>query len=132
MIIHTDASCKNNIVGIGYVIRDSGETHENATFETGNYTSMDGEYMAIREAAKVVQRHFDVEMVVYFYTDCQAVVDKLKDPQSVKWEKRAQELSLITTYDFEVKWTPRERNRKADSLAGNGRRRGATNPVVAD
>lgn len=132
MIIHTDASCKGNVVGLGYVIRNNNQTHENATFEKGDYTSMDGEYMAIREAAKVVQQHFEAEMPVYFYTDCQAVANKLSDPQSAKWEKRAHELSLIVEYEFQVKWIPRERNRKADSLAGTGRRRGATKAVAAD
>lgn len=88
--------------------------------------------MALRKAMIVVQNYFEVEMTPYFYTDCQALVSKLDDPQSDKWQKRAQELSLIATYDFEVKWTPREKNRKADSLAGTGRRRGKSQATAAD
>lgn len=132
MNIHTDASCKENIVGIGYIIRDNNETHENATFEIGDYTSIDAEYMALRKALIVVQNQLNPQMPVYCYTDCQAVVNKLKNPQSDKWRKRAEELSLIAQFDFMVRWTPRENNRKADSLAGIGRRRGATNPIAAD
>jgi len=128
VIIHTDASCKENIVGLGYIIKNNSNnnTHENATFKTGDYSSMDAEYLAVREAAKVVENHFEAEMPVYFYTDCQALTKKLDNPDSDKWKKRVQELSLIMTQEFRVKWIPRERNRKADSLAGTGRRRGAT------
>lgn len=87
---------------------------------------MDGEFMAIREAAKVVANFFEVKEPVYFYTDCQAVADKLEEPDSDKWRKRAEELSLIIQRGFRVQWVPRERNREADTLAGTGRRRGAT------
>lgn len=126
LIIHTDASCKEHIVGIGYIIRHENQNYENAAFEKGDYTSMDGEFIALREAATVAARHFDAQDPVLFYTDCQALVDKLNAPESDKWAKRAEELDLIMRQEFSVRWVPRERNREADSLAGTGRRRGET------
>lgn len=127
MLIHTDASLSDGIVGIGYTIRVNQRTHENATFLEGeDYTSMDGEFLALKEAAEVVSEFFDVNQHVFFYTDCQALARKLEDPDCVKWAERKETLSKLLKGNWSVKWIPRERNNKADELAHTGRRRGTS------
>lgn len=44
LIIHTDASCGDGVVGVGYTIRMDGEVYEGKTHYEGNYTSMEAEY----------------------------------------------------------------------------------------
>jgi ribonuclease HI len=122
LLIHTDASLSDNIVGIGYTIRVNQETHENATYVEGDYTSMEAEFLALKEAAKVVAEFFDAKEHVFFYTDCKGLAKKLEDPDG-KWAERVQKLKSILHRDWSVKWIPRERNNKADSLAHVGRDR---------
>lgn len=127
LLIHTDASLSDGIVGIGYTIRADQQTHENSTFLEGeDYTSMDGEFLALKQAAEVVSEFFDTSQHIFFYTDCQALKRKLEDPDCQKWHERRRSLSELLKGNWSIKWIPRERNNKADELAHVGRRRGST------
>jgi len=127
LLIHTDASLSDGIVGIGYTIRANERTHENATFIEGeDYTSMDGEFLALKQAAEVVAEFFETGQHIFFYTDCQALSEKLQNPQSSKWAERKKRLSELLKGNWSVNWIPRERNNKADELAHVGRRRGTS------
>jgi ribonuclease HI len=125
LLIHTDASLSDEIVGIGYTIRVEDKTLENATFLEGNYSSMRGEFLAMKQAAETVAAFFEVTEHVFFYTDCQSLVDKLEDPDSEVWKNRRDSLEELLHGKWSVKWIPRERNNKADRLAHTGRDRGA-------
>jgi len=124
LLIHTDASLCDNIVGIGYTIRVDQRTHENATFVEGNYTSMEAEFEALKQAAKTVTEFFDATEHIFFYTDCKALKQKLEDPEG-KWAERVETLRSLLNWEWSVKWIPRERNDKADRLAHAGREQGA-------
>lgn len=128
MLIHTDASLSDNIVGIGYTIRVNQETHENATYVEGDYTSMEAEFMALKEAAKVASEYFDAKEHIFFYTDCKGLAEKLENPDG-KWGKRVKKLKSILKRNWSVKWIPRERNGKADRLAHTGRDRAKSEVV---
>lgn len=123
LLIHTDASLSGNVVGIGYTIRANQTTHENATYVEGDYTSMEAEFMALKTAAQVAVEYFDSDEHIFFYTDCKALAEKIEDPCE-DWADRAEELRSILAPEWTLKWIPRERNNKADSLAHTGRRRG--------
>lgn len=123
LLIHTDASLSGNIVGIGYTIRVDGQTHENATFVEGDYTSMEAEFMALKQAAKVVSEFFEPKEHIFFYTDCKGLAEKLEDPKG-KWADRVETIQSLLGPEWSMKWIPRERNNKADELAYTGRQRG--------
>lgn len=125
MLIHTDASLSDNIVGIGYTIRVNQQTHENSTFVEGDYTSMEAEFMALKQAAEVVSEFFNEKEHIFFYTDCKGLAEKLENPDG-KWAERVEKIRSILHQNWSVKWIPRERNNKADRLAHTGRRRGSS------
>lgn len=122
LLIHTDASLSDGVVGIGYTIRVNQQTHENSTFVEGSYTSMEAEFLALKQAAKVVAEYFEAKEHIFFYTDCKSLSEKLKDPDG-KWNKRVEALKSILQREWTVRWIPRERNNRADSLAHVGRDR---------
>lgn len=124
LIIHTDASCGDGVVGVGYTIRMDGEVYEGSTHYEGHYTSMEAEYLALKEAARVAARFFDSRQHLFFYTDCQGLVEKMEEPNGCeKWnEKRDKLLSILARVsEWSIKWIPRDRNRDADALAHTAR-----------
>ena len=124
MIIHTDASCGDLEVGVGYTIQVDGEVYKGSTSFKGKFTSMEAEFLALKEAACVAAYHFDTKQHVFFYTDCQGLVEKMEEPNGdEKWnEKRSLLLSILKTIgNWSIKWVPRERNRDADALANFAR-----------
>lgn len=80
---------------------------------------MDAEYIALREAAEVVANFYDGRDMVFFHTDCQPLVRKLKKAESEKWSDRSDELGKILkgSPEWTIRWVPRSRNESADSLA---------------
>lgn len=124
MIIHTDASCGDGAIGVGYTIRVGDELYEGSTIYEGSYTSMEAEYLALKEAAQSVVRFFDCDEHLFIYTDCAGLVDKMEEPNdSDKWNQNRNELLSILSElpEWSMKWIPRERNRDADSLASQAR-----------
>lgn len=124
LIIHTDASCGDRVVGVGYTIRIDGEVYEGATHYEGSYTSMEAEYLALKEAAQVAARFFGKREHLFFYTDCRGLVEKMEEPNGCeKWnEKRDKLLSILGRVSaWSIKWVPRERNTDADALAHTAR-----------
>lgn len=128
VIIHTDASCGDGVVGVGYTIRIDGNVHKGSTHFEGHYTSMEAEFLALKEAAHVAARFFPTKEHVFFYTDCQGLVEKMEDVNDTeKWNDRRNRVVEILANgglygsNWSVKWVPRERNRDADALAHTAR-----------
>lgn len=130
MIIHTDASCGDSAVGVGYVIRVDGRVYEGSSRFEGSYTTMEAEYLALREAAGAVAGMFNSDQQVFFYTDCSGLVTKMEEPNEADpWIDRREELHVVLAEagfvptSWTVQWVPRERNREADALAHAARDR---------
>lgn len=123
VIIHTDGSHSHGAVGIGYVIRDGQETYEGQASFEGNYTTMEAEFLALREAARDASDRVDPDEHLYFYTDCSGLVDKMEGPNECEeWDEKRQAFlralaEAAPATRWSVSWVPRERNRDADALA---------------
>lgn len=124
LIIHADASIGDRGVGVGYTIQTDGTVYEGSTHYEGSFTSMEGEYLALKEAARIAVQFFDSRQHLLFFTDCQGLVKKMEEPNgSERWnEKRDSFLEILARVStWSIKWIPRGRNRDADALAHTAR-----------
>lgn len=103
------------------MIQHDGRTYEGKAYYEGSYTSMEAEYLALKEAARVAADFFNPNEHLFFYTDCQPLVDKLIGPTDCEeWHERRQDfLGVLSEYanTWSLKWVPRKRNGEADALA---------------
>ena len=121
VIVRCDGSfCrKDNIAGIGYIIEsnhgDTLEKHhsESKLAETSTQTEAHACLTAIRAAKKYNPSH------LILYSDCDPVIDKITDGnpthQKEVYHQIRHELQYIKRTN--IKYTPRERTRKAHDLA---------------
>lgn len=129
MLLYTDASTNDSVVGIGYYLEPTFEqmkSIEGSTYLIGNYTSMEGEYHAlIHGAAQANKLGVDT---LYIHSDCEPLLDKMyfPDAENNDWfERRAVFHKLMQNFDvWKTVHIPRTMNQKADSMATIGRYRG--------
>jgi len=126
LLIFTDASRGEEVIGIGYIIRINGEKYTNSTYIEGNYTSMEAEYIALKTAVEDSKFIRETDRRVDLYSDCDPLVRKMnKKNGSEKWNKRHDEFQEVASdYNWNLHWVPRTNNRDADELASLGLRRG--------
>lgn len=126
MLIFTDASCGEDVVGLGYVVKYDGEQYEGATYLEGDYTSMEAEYLALKEAIKATEWMRENDRNLDLYTDCDPLVGKMEQKNGCKeWNERYEEFhELASDYNWTLRWIPRKRNGDADELASLGLRKG--------
>lgn len=127
MIIFSDASCGDDVIGVGYVIRADDRQYIGSTYYEGEYTSMEAEYIALREAIETA-RWLHSDEYLNLYTDCDPLVHKLEAANgSDAWNRRRREfLAQMDGREWGLSWVPRERNREANRLAREGLAKGRT------
>src|SRR6056297_1304671 len=129
MKLYTDASTDedNNVFGIGYVLElKTGAIIEGKRYMLGDYTSMEAEWYGIMQGIDMAQENItshDTDIRVI--TDCQPLVDKMRDPDDMyedKWfSYRSNMLKELFEFgEWELDWEKREQtseNERADRLA---------------
>jgi len=117
MHIYTDASRRENIIGIGYYI-----IYDN-TYFTGNryikeeHTSMEAEYFAVMEGLRIALQHSREDTVLH--TDCKPLIQKMTVESTGKWNEYKKGYDRLTQkfYSFEIEYVPREKNETAHRQA---------------
>ena len=116
MEVYTDASRRENVVGIGYVIQlDS--TYDGSTSFEGEYSSMDAEILAILEGLRVASQTHRGHVTIH--TDCNPAAHKLTSKQDGKWKEYQESFEwLVSKFEsYELKTIDRAENTQADHRA---------------
>lgn len=120
MKIYVDAARDDDIAAMGWVIiLSNGEKITGKRYINDTHTSMEAEYFALLDGLRYAHRESNEEVTVF--TDCKPLVKKMRVPDghSDTWYKRRQgcHRMLGKFEDWELEWTPRASNSKADRLA---------------
>lgn len=126
LLVFTDASCGEDVIGLGYIIRVNGQEYKGSTYIEGDYTSMEAEYLALKEAVQAAEWIRDTDSHLNLYTDCDPLARKMTQKNGcAEWNKRYDEFhELASDWAWHINWIPRTRNREADELASLGLRKG--------
>ena len=116
MEVYTDASRRECVVGIGYVIHFDKVYDGSKSFE-GDYSSMDGEILAILEGLRIASQHHDGHVEIH--TDCDEAARKLTSKQTGKWKEYQESFEwLVGKFEsYELKTIDRADNTQADHKA---------------
>lgn len=118
MKLYTDAACDDNIVAMGWEIIFDGNVVEGNRYMVGDYTSMQAEYFALLDGLRHARRYSDE---VEVFCDCKPLIKKMRVPDgnSQDWYDRRRGCHrLLQKFDsWELEWTPRASNTRADRLA---------------
>jgi len=118
MRLYTDASCDGEIAGFGWEIIISDYSIEGNRFIFEDCTSMEAEYYALLDGLRFARRHGTDKIEVF--SDCEPLIEKMRTPDSNKeWRDRRKGCHrLLNKFDtWELEWTPRSTNSRADRLA---------------
>lgn len=116
MELYTDASSRGSVVGVGYVIKGNSVNAGETSFE-GNYSSMDGEILAILEGLRILSQYYDGHVEIH--TDCDEAARKLTSKQVGKWKEYQESFEwLVSKFEsYELKTIDRSNNTRADRRA---------------
>jgi ribonuclease HI len=106
------------------IVFDDDVSIEDSRFIEANHTSMEAEYYALLEGIRYARRHGDE---VEVFCDCKPLVEKMRVPDSNEdwYERRRGCHRLLQKFErWELEWTPRSANTKADRLAYEALERG--------
>ena len=125
MEVYTDAARDDDIAAMAWrIVLDDGDTIEDSRYITGNYTSMEAEYFALLDGLRIARRY---GQKVSVYTDCEPLVRKMRVPDDdLEWHERREGCHrLLQKFEsWEMEWTPRSNNSRADRLAYEALERG--------
>jgi len=143
---YSDGSCKNTSegkepMGCGVYIEDKNKEVVSKSISidslgNSNTSEYHGLLNAIKEVRKYCEESFLVEYKVIFHVDSRFVCD---DFNSMTWGQRGKKYRSIKEQCEEeishlhkavVKWVPRTQNKKADKLAGQGRKNAIKNGLI--
>lgn len=126
MLIFSDASCGDEVIGFGYVIQINGERYSSSGYLEGDYTSMESEYLAMMKALRAASFLKTEDDFLMLYTDCDPLIDKMSQWNgSKKWnDRRKKFLSETEEFECNIRWLPRNHNTEAHELAHSGLRKG--------
>lgn len=126
MDVYTDAARDDEVAAMGWVIvLEDGERIEDSRYLHGEYTSMESEFFALLDGLRFARRQD--ESTVCVYTDCEPLVEKMRVPdEDEDWfdRRRGCHRLLNKFEDWEMNWTPRSSNSRADRLAYEALERG--------
>lgn len=125
MRVYTDAARDGEVAAFAWKIVLDGGTIEGSRYILEDCTSMEAEYYALLDGLRHARRHGNEVKV---FTDCQPLVDKMRVPDASDddWYKRRQGCHrLLNKFEeWELEWTPRSSNSRADRLAYEALERG--------
>lgn len=121
MRLHTDASRDDDVIGIGYVIRDDINDIEvnGKQYRFGNFTSMEAEWKAMMTGIHAASWYGDGFLIVL--TDCEPLREKMywPDATSQKWyDMRKKCHKVLNTFEeWKMDVVDRTNNEQAHDLA---------------
>ncbi len=118
MRLYTDAARDGDVAGFGWKIITSDDSIEGKRFISGDCTSMEAEYYALLDGLRHARRYGTDRIEVF--SDCKPLIEKMRAPDDDDdWFKRRQGCNrLLNKFDsWELEWTPRSNNSRADRLA---------------
>lgn len=119
MLLFTDASRHDDVVGIGYVIRDARDDDFPKMGRMSvqrSYTSTDSEAMAVLYGMYITIEYYEPDHLTV-YSDCQVVVDKLQTTGEWEFFTALYDVLAEQCGSCEIRKVNRSNNTTADRLA---------------
>lgn len=127
MQVYSDAARDSEITGLGWeVITRDNHSIDGSRYIVGEFTSMQAEYFALLDGIRYARDHGGDRVEVF--TDCKPLIQKMRVPDGndQEWYDRRRGCHrLLNKFDsWELEWTPRSTNTRADRLAYEALERG--------